>query len=260
VARNRTKKIIRAGDLVIETIYPRAERSDSDRVRAAKRKASSEAQKRMNQIYSWQKLELMLAANFRRGDLWITLTYDDAHLPQSRAQAQSCVKYFLQKLNAERKKAGLPPVVAVWNCEKKHRDDDYYQNERWHHHLCLRATGSDFDMIRRCWIYGDNLEFRDLKLSPEFTYERVARYMCKEAPELKVGQHCWSYTRSTCQKPEIETVRVDSDEQLRIPRGSLRLEQDSRENQFSKWAYIKYLAPGWDGTGKVRAKRRRRAF
>ena len=259
MARNRTKKIITAGDLVIEVIYPRNERSDSDRVRAAKRKASSEAQKRMNRIYSWQKLELMLAANFRRGDLWITLTYDDEHLPKSRKQAKECMKYFLQKLNAERKAQHLPPVVAAWNCERKHRHEDYYQNERWHHHLCLRATGSDYEMIRRCWIYGSNIEFRDLKLSADYTYERVARYMCKEAAELKLGQHCWSCTR-TCRKPEIETVRVDSDEQLQIPRGSLRLERDSGENMFAKWAYVKYLQPGWDGSGKVRARRRRRAF
>ena len=81
MARTRTRKIITAGLLVVEAIYPRVEAKDGSRARAAKHKASSEAQKRMNAIYSWQKLELMLAANMRPGDLWLTVTYDDAHLP-----------------------------------------------------------------------------------------------------------------------------------------------------------------------------------
>ena len=68
------KKILTAGALVKEVIYTRAAGREPAKVRAAKRKASTEAQQLMNAKYSWQKLELMLAANFVPGDLVVTPT------------------------------------------------------------------------------------------------------------------------------------------------------------------------------------------
>ena len=62
MAKNKTKKIIVAGSLVVEALYSRAQRTDSPKVRAAKQRASSEAQARMNRKYSYQRLELMLAS------------------------------------------------------------------------------------------------------------------------------------------------------------------------------------------------------
>lgn len=255
MARNRTKKIICAGLLRVEAIYPRAERGDSDRCRAAKHKASSEAQKRLNAIHSWQKLEYSLAANYRKGDLWVTVTYDDAHLPRSRKEALLRFKYFLAKLSEERAKNGQEAVVHAC-AEHKHSHEDRWQDRRWHHHFVLNATGDDFELIRRCWIYGDNIEIRPLRLDKDYTFEALARYMCKEAPD-KVGQHCWSKTRNA-KKPEIETVRVESDEQLQIPRGALRLQTEGGEDQYAKWRVIKYLVPGWDSAPRVRARRRKR--
>lgn len=255
VAKNKTRKIITAGLLVVEAIYPRVERRDNERVRAAKHKASSEAQKRMNAIYSFQKLELSLAANYRAGDLWITVTYDDEHLPKSRAEAKRRFAYFLQKLSAERKAQGQEAVVH-WNSEHKHQHEDYWQDRRWHHHFTLNATGEDYELIRRLWTYGSNIEIRKLKLDKDYTFEALARYMCKEAPD-KVGQHCWSCTRNA-KKPEVETVRVESDEQLQIPRGALKLENYKGEGQYAKWNVVKYLVPGWDRARKPKARRRSR--
>ena len=52
----KTKKIIHAGSLVLEAIYPRGSRWDTPKQRAAKRKLSSAAQQRMNIKHSFQKL------------------------------------------------------------------------------------------------------------------------------------------------------------------------------------------------------------
>lgn len=255
MAKNKTRKIITAGLLVVEAIYPRVDRRDKERVRAAKHKASSEAQKRMNAIHSFQKLELGLAANYRAGDLWVTVTYDDEHLPRTRSEAKRRFAYFLQKLNAERRKRGQEAIV-FWNSEHKHKHEDYWQDRRWHHHFALNATGDDYDLIRRLWTYGSNIEIRKLKLDKDYTFEALARYMCKEAPD-KVGQHCWSCTRNA-KKPEVETVRVEDDAQLQIPRGALKLMNESGEGIYAKWRVIKYLAPGWDRERQPRARRRSR--
>ena len=236
------KKIIHAGALVIEAVYPRMDRRDSERARAAKRKASTEAQKRMNQIYSWQKLELMLAANFRPGDLVVTLTYDDAHLPESRKASELRLKYFRQQLAAHRLMTGQG-LVMIWNTEHKHGDG------RWHHHTVLNATGDDYDLIRRLWIYGSDIEIKPLRVDKEKNYETLARYMCKEEGE-RLGQRKW--------KPEVETFRVEEDTTVQVPKGATEISVFSDSNQYGSARVIKYLAPGWQKRPTVRAKRRRR--
>ena len=257
MAKTRTKKIISAGLLMIEAVYPRIDRRDDQRTRSAKRKVSSEAQKLMNLKYSWQKLELQLAKNYRPGDLWITLTYDDRHLPGSEKEANAHVKYFLQLLRAERKKRGQE-LLCHWNAEHKHRHEDFFQDGRWHHHLVINATGDDYELLRRCWIYGSNVHIRPLLLDKEHSYEALARYMCKEAPEKKVGKHCWHHTRNIRQ-PEVETFRVEEDTTVQAPKGALLLDEGGDYNILGgRSRSIKYLVPGWDTTPKPRAKHRSR--
>lgn len=253
MAKTKTKKIISAGLLQIEAIYPRRDKRDSERARAAKSRASSEAQKRLNRKYSYQKLELILAANFRPGDLWVTVTYDDEHLPSSRKQAKERFKYFLQKLRASRKKR-LRPCVVASNVEHKHQSDSYWEDRRWHHHFVVNATHTaDFEEIRRCWDYGCNIEIRVLDLEGEHSYEALARYMCKEDPD-RVGAHCWSITRNA-KRPEIEILRVESDETITAPKGARVLLNEGGSDPFCSWRVVKYLLP--DDRPRRRRKRRR---
>ena len=93
----KKRKRILAGSLGIECDMPVRQRGDSLKERAAKAKATSAAQKRMNQLNSMMELELRLAANFPTAGsgLVIVLTYDDDHLPKTRKQAQRRFAYFL---------------------------------------------------------------------------------------------------------------------------------------------------------------------
>ena len=252
----KTKKIIVAGALVLETIYPRGSAHDSPRQRAAKRKLSSEAQQRMNQKYSFQKLELQLAANYGPGDLWVTLTYDDAHLPSSRAEAEAHFKYFLRKLRVIRGKKSQP--VVHWNSEHKHEHDSFWQDRRWHHHFAINATGDDFEQIRSCWIYGSNIEIRRIKLDKDHSYETLARYMCKESRD-RPGLRCWSYTRNA-KHPEIETFPVPDDTPLQAPKGATVYEEAADRNEYGSYRFVKYLAPNFRRSfrrSRPRPKRRR---
>lgn len=248
MAKNKTKKIIVAGSLVVEAVYPRIVKTDGCRARAAKRALSSEAQRRMNRIYSWQKLELLLAANFGPGDLVVTLTYDDAHLPETRAQTRERVKTFRKALTAIRKAQGQE-LVMFWNTEHKHGDG------RWHHHCVINATGDDFKQIRSCWVYGCTVEIEKLEVSRYRNFETLARYMAKEEGD-KLGQRSWSYTRNA-RKPEVETFRVEDDTTVQIPRGALDLGTFSDSNQYGHARVVKYMAPGWDRRQRPRARRSR---
>lgn len=246
MAKTKWKKIIVAGPLVKECIYPAVNGHDSQKVRAAKRKLSSEAQKRMNAIYSYQKLELMLAANFIQGDLVCTFTYDDKHLPRDRKEAMARLKYFRAKLAAARKADG-EQLVMFWNVEHKHGEG------RWHHHVVINATGDDYKLICELWGQGE-VEIKPLRVDKEKNYESLARYMCKEQGD-KVGARVWSYTRNA-RKPEVETFRVESDTPLQIPKGAIALAESSEKTSYGSYKYIKYL--GADVQRRVPAKRRRK--
>lgn len=244
-AKTKWKKIIVAGPLVIETIYPAVPSRGSDKARAAKRKLSSAAQQRMNMIYSFQKLELVLAANFVKGDLVCTLTYDDLHLPANRKAADAKLKYFRAKLAAERRKNGHE-LVMVWNTEHKHGEG------RYHHHVIINSTGNDYELILKLWGQGE-VEIKPLRVDAEKNYGSLAAYMCKERPE-KVGQRCWSYTRNA-KKPEMETFRVDDDTQLQPPKGSVVIKEASEKTMYGSYKWLKYIVPQ---PYKHRAKRRRK--
>ena len=245
----KTKKIIQAGALVLEAVYPRGSAHDSPRTRAGKRKLSSEAQQRINLKHSYQKLELMIAANFRPGDLMVTLTYDEDNLPRSRTAATAKLKRFRADLKAARKAAGRPEPVMIFNTENA------FGEGRWHHHIILNNVGEDYEELRRLWPWGSSLEIGRIKLDREHSFEGVARYLCKEARE-RPGLRSWSYTRN-CKHPEIETFPVP-DDQAQLQKGALVYEDAREQNEFGSWRYVKYLAPGWENGMKPRPRYRRR--
>ena len=244
----KTKKIVTAGPLVLEAIYPRGSAHDSPRVRAGKRKLSSEAQKRMNRKYSYQKLELILAANFAPGDLVVTFTYDDEHLPGSRTQAAARLKEFRRRLSQRRRARG-EELRMVWNTE------NVFEHGRWHHHAVLNGCGEDFALLRELWPWGSNVEIQTLRIDRDHSYEALARYLCKEARE-RPGLRSWSYTRS-CRQPETESFPVPDDTPLQPPKGATVYEDERHANEFGSWRVVKYLAPNWRRTIR-RTKRRRR--
>ena len=252
-------KRIDAGGLQVAALYNRRSRYDTPTQRAAKEKVSSEAQRRMNQIYSWQKLELMLAKNFPTAGsgLVVVLTFDDEHQPKGRAEAQRRFRYFLKKLREARKKAGLPEPVVFFAFEVLTSTAG-----RWHLHIVMDNTGRDLEMLRSCWIYGSDIEAEKLRVDGEKNHETLARYMTKEPRELQdygsaVGLRGWSYTRNA-RKPEIDTVIVEDDYQLEAPEGSEVLLDEKKRTEFASYHILKYRYNG-SGTGPTvpRAKRKR---
>ena len=246
----KTKKIIVAGALVREVIYTRAASRDRAVIRQAKRKVSTEAQQRLNARYSWEKLELMLAANFLPRDLVVTLTFDDQHLPATRAEAAARLKKFRSELARIRAAAGQE-MRMIWTIENKSGDG------RWHVHLVVNQTGDDFREILRCWPCGGNTEICRLRVDKKKNYESLARYMCKEARE-RSGLRSWSYTRS-CRHPEVETFPVSDDTRIEVPEDATVIVQEQKRTEWAEFEFVKYLAaaPVKLRRGRPRAHRKR---
>ena len=251
-----TLKTIYAGPLQVQALYARCTVGDTPKQRQAKHKASSEAKRRMNQIYSYQQLELMLAANFPTAGsgLVVTLTFDDDHMPTDRREALRRFKYFRQKLDKARKAAGLPELVAFWSPEVLTSAAG-----RWHFHIVINSTGRDAELIRSCWIYGSDVEIEKLRVDAEKNHETLARYMTKELRECqeyaaKPGLHGWSCTRNA-KRPERETLTVPDDFRLRPPAGCAILLDEKKVTEFASYHVMKIRL---DGSGFDRAPRARR--
>lgn len=245
----KIKKIITAGPYQKVVLYSRGHRSDPPKVRAAKRRASSEAQKRLNLKNSREKLKLLLAANFptARSGVVVTFTYSDEFLPPSKKQANALMNEFRKLLRRERKRRGKE-LVMVSNVEQ-----DSAQNGRLHHHGVINATGDDYDEIRRCWKWGA-VEFEAFRLDKEKNWDTLAAYLTKEPPD-ELGRHSWSATRN-CKKPEIETFTVSDDTTLQPPSGSHLISSERHTDEFASWESIEFVWPG--GVRPPRAKRRRK--
>ena len=253
-----TLKTIYAGPLRVQALYARCAPQDTPKQRQAKHKASSEAQRRMNQIYSYQNLELMLAANFPTAGsgLVVTLTFDDRHMPGSRREALRRFKYFRTKLDKARKAAGLPELVAFWSPEVLTS-----ASGRWHFHIVVNSTGRDAELIRSCWIYGSDIEIEKLRVDAEKNHETLARYMTKELREVqdyddRPGLHGWSCTRNA-KRPERETLTVRDDFRLEAPEGCTVLIDERRSTEYASWHVLKIRLNGGGFDRPPRAKRRR---
>lgn len=254
---SKFKRIIVAGPLVVEAVYPAPHPKDGRAVREGKKSLSSQAQQMINLKYAYQKLELLIAANFGRKDIYATLTYDNAHLPDNRKEAMHRVDLFLRRLRKARKSKDQE-LRYIYNTEHKHRHENSYMDGRWHHHILINSTGEDYDLIRRLWGQG-NVEFRSIRVDKEKHFESLARYFCKE-PREKPGDCLWSSSRFL-RKPERECFRVPDDTPLKMPPESrcIRLaDTGDVKTAYGHYRYIKYIAKDGILRHRPRAKRRRR--
>ncbi len=243
-------RCITAGPLVVECIYPSVGTRDSDGVRAGKRRVSSEAQQRMNLIYAYQRLEMELAANFVRGDIVATLTYDDEHLPSDRATVIR---------DLQRTVRALRPVWAAAGAELRYiyRVEHVHGEGRWHIHLVCNATGDDYGALQAAWGRG-HVEAHPFRVDRDQNYETLARYLCKEKRD-RLGHRLWSCSRNL-RKPVRDSRRVGNDQELTPPPGvTVLMDTGDVRTAYGRYRYIKYLVGGWaSASGRPRTRRRRR--
>ena len=236
-------KTIRAGRQVRQIIYPVPHLSDNPKIRAGKMKASTEAQRQLNRRYSYEKAQDMIAENFDVGDLLFTVTYDNAHYPSSRSAAEKNATRLVAAIRKVWRARRWGDPVVFWVTEEKHHHNDPDMNGRLHHHLIIKAPPSKcYALLRSCWKRGRVIEIERLRVDKEKNFETIARYLCKEAPEI--GKHQWHMTRSAS-KPDVSVCWVDGSETLQPPKGSLVfLTLNKHDYQHGGgWEYAYYILP-----------------
>ena len=233
-------KHITAGLLHIEVIGRVPDRPPGRRTRAVRSGPTSAAQQFYNDKCSWRELELMLAGNFGRHALVLTLTYDNEHLPGSKAEANRFFQKSIRKLRAARKLRGAELkylYVTEGFHEKRENDwlveDGSLEDRRLHHHVVINTTGvDDLEEVRSLWQGGGYIRAEPLDVH---YYRELAKYMTKEAREFgrpKPGERTWRGSRNL-QKPQVEYIEIPSDSvTLAPPYGAVDYELFSEKNPY----------------------------
>lgn len=230
----KRRKTIVAGRLVSEIIYTAAYPKDKEHIRQAKSKISTKARSWQNLKAACRMLEFILAANFTGKDLFITLTYRDSDLPDTRQKAVKCLKQFIRDLRSHRKKH-KQELKYLYVTESKHSEG------RYHHHIVINSTENDFDIIKSLWRYGDMIEIENIDVR---NYKALAEYLAKEPKEAGTsnGKRMWTPSKNL-DKPKQSSDWVDDRVTLEPPAGAFILESCTEQNEFGAYKYLKYMLP-----------------
>lgn len=216
--------------------YTAIHSQNQDARRAARSQISTPARESLNAKLSWQKLMLLLAANFKKDDLVVTLTYRDEDLPPRKDDAERLLSNFIRQLRKARRERGAALRCYVRVTEGIHSAG------RFHHHLIVNSTGGDYEEIKRLWRkHGDNVDFEAFGSNGA---ERWAKYLTKEPKEhgrRYVGERTWR--ASIGMKKPIVTSEFVSEDCLSPPPGAFVTDKTECVNSYGRFCHMMALLP-----------------
>lgn len=233
------RKIIQAGRLWMAVQYTVIHTQNQTARREARSQISTPARESLNAKTSWQKLMLLLAANFKNSDLVVTLTYRDADLPGRREDADRKLSNFIRALRAYRRTKGPPGLVMPY----VRVTEGYHAGGRYHHHIIVSATGDDYGIIRQLWSkHGDDIDF---ELFGADGAERWAKYLTKEPRKegrRHIGDRTWRASRGLI-RPEPTFIYVEEGDTLTPPPGAFVTDKAECSNSYGRFCYMMALLP-----------------
>lgn len=191
-------KEITAGEQFEVEIYPQFRSMDEVPPEGLK-KDNTKAQKNLNDKNARKYVERLINENFTDRDIWITLTYDDEHLPPD-GDIDAAIKNmqnYIRRINYQRKKQGFGNCKYIYVTE-------YNPDEeiRWHHHLVMDGD-LDMDAVEKAWKCGSRNEVRRLE-KDKFGLSGMANYIVKEKERVK-SEKRWKSSQNLTQ-PRIRVV------------------------------------------------------
>lgn len=168
--RRYREKEYKCGEYLDVDVFPVFDTGRATKKRRARYKATSAMQARLNQKNAERELTRVLNANFRRGDISVTLTYRDDALPSDEAEAMRDARNFLRRVARLRKKRGLAQMKYVL----------IIGGGRFHFHIPMSAGLSDEELIE---LWGKGY-LNVIHFQPnESGLEGHARYIARQGEE-----------------------------------------------------------------------------
>lgn len=197
------QKTIRAGRVTDVTKYHTQRHKSEKRPRAKNENKTTPLQAKTNERNAQKKLYLLICANFKPDDYYLTLTYGNTK-PEAE-EAKFFLTEFIDKLRKLYKKTGTAlKYIAV--TEHKRR--------RIHHHLLINQVGIGINHIKKFWEHG----FTKMQLyaGGHQDAERLSNYLIKETTNTfntdeKIHGMRWTSSKNLVHpEPEIKVVSASS--------------------------------------------------
>lgn len=216
-------KTIKAGAKMEIEIYPEFTRKQ---VREYGLPKNRQAQKNLDDRNARKYLERIINANFTEGDIWATLTYSPANLPASVEEAERNMQNYIRRINAERKKQGLPNAKYVYITE--------YSDEkkiRCHHHILIDGALS-MDVLEKKWKKGSRNNMRRVSVDEE-GLAGLASYLTKDPK----GKKRWKASKGL-RKPAIrKSHRVFKEKNIRDMVSGKAEIKEITEKKYRRYLY-----------------------
>lgn len=190
-----------------------------------------------NEREAVKRLARIINANFRAGDLWLTLRYSDGRLPASKEEAEILIAKFLRDTRKRFYAAtGRKLRYILVTSQKSPRDGE---SARIHHHLVMDALA--YETICQLWPK-DEITYRYMDGRKDYT--GIARYMIGNADGGNYRKR-WS-TSKGLEKPTYTIpmpVARPSRESLPLPVGAIyKAHEDTGDEDIGTWNhYIRYV-------------------
>lgn len=175
--------------------------------------------------------------NFTSNGYYVTLTYDNEHLPESYSEALRNIDNYTRRLKYSNPNARIISVTGYGS-----------SSGRLHHHLIIESV-SEADILSK-WTFGTVAKAEHLREHNYYNgidhgedFTALAVYLHKHAPEEHKGKR-WKQTTSI-QQPVTEKKEVkraySSERPPKAPKGYVFVEAKTSEYYKSSYMYFKYV-------------------
>ena len=206
------------------------------KTRAKNFKKTPQWMNEVNQRRKERKLFRTILTNFKRDDIYLTLTYEEEIAPE---KAKVELSKFIRKLRNYYKKNG-------WELKFIYRTE--YRGHRPHHHLIINdPTGGALKRgeIQKLWKWGmvTHYSFQRYDGKSEDA-KRLAAYFCKESKkeiQKQIEKQAWHPSRNL-KKPEIHVKTIQSKKWREKPKPPEGMELVEVVNTFTSFGYPMQIA------------------
>jgi hypothetical protein len=235
----RYLKRIWAGDVYEEKIYFSPRERGMSCERAAKENLSTEKMEEYNCLEARRKCARMVNANFRQGDLFLTLTF------RERVDVENALRLFrnfISRLKRLRKRKGYSELKYLYVVERK--------NKREHVHLLINKMDLTMKELKEVWGLGRVMVSI---LEPGGDYTGLAFYITKE--NYKEYGKRWSGSRNLV-KPKVKVTLISKEKETKrtkVPKNYKVIEDISYFSEITgKTRYVRAVRIGGEdyGNGK----------
>ena len=199
--------------------------------------ASSEKKIKANETESARELARAINCTVQAGDLWVTLKYDEEHLPANYDAAAADMTKWLRILKREvRKVTGKQPwifwVTANWSPKRQ-------APARLHQHLVVPRAA--YELIVQLWKGGGlNIELLDGRID----HSDLAFYMVSNVHD-RPGKKKWHATRNVERPVYTEPVEVQDAEGVQAEKGAVIKEHIATTDEDGRvvGSYLRCVLP-----------------